>query len=91
VPAVGGVNAWKSSITAVANNGYLVNVSNFDNGNITVQASVDSAQNIKIVPVSGTYGVSATGKYVNGTITLEFTTSSAVGGGYRCTMTMIKE
>lgn len=92
VPASTGKDStWKSSITAIANNGYQVNISNFDDNNITVQASVDTANNITIVPVAGTYGVSGKGKFVNGIITLEFTTSSPIGGGYKCTMTMKKE
>lgn len=92
VPATtGGVTTWKSSVTAVAGNGYQVSISNFDNGNITVTGTVDSANNISIIPATGTYGISATGKYVNGTITLEYTTSAIAGGGYHCKMTMIKQ
>jgi hypothetical protein len=90
-PAVGGVNAWKSSITAIANNGYQVDISNFDAGNITVVATVDTGNNIVIKPAAGTYGVNATGKYVNGVITLDFTTSYANGSYTKCIMTMKKE
>lgn len=92
VPANPGIpSPWKSSVTAVAGNGYQVNISNFDNANITVQAVVDSANNISITPVAGTFGIAGSGKYVNGVITLEYTTSSAVGSGYRCNMRMVKE
>ena len=90
-PAVAGVNTWKSSITSVSGNGYEVNISNFDNSNTTVVATVDTANNITIVPATGTYGVAATGKYANDTMKLQFTTSSAVGSGYRCDMTLVKE
>ena len=89
--STGGVATWKTAITAVAGNGYQVNVSNFDNSGKTVQGTVDSANNISIIPAAGTYGISATGKYVSGTITLEFTTSSSAGVGYHCKMTMVKQ
>lgn len=90
-PSVAGTNTWRSSVTAIANNAFQVNISNFDNSNTTVTATVDTASNIVITPATGTYGIAATGKYANDTITLQFTTSSAAGVGYRCTMTMIKE
>jgi len=83
--------SWQSVITAIANNGYQVNISNFDDNNISVTANVDTADNVTIVPAVGTYGVSGNGKYNNGIITLEFTTSSAIGGGYKCNMTMVKQ
>lgn len=90
-PAVAGSTApWKSAITAIAGNGYQVNISNFDNANTTVQAVVDSANNITITPVSGSYGIAASGSYKSGVITLEYTTSSTTGVGYHCQMKMVK-
>lgn len=92
-PAVVGVNAWKSIISkSSVNGGYTVNISNFDNSNVTVVAVVDSVKNIVISPAAGSYGISARGAMNDKTITLHFTTSAAGGvGGYECSMQMVKE
>lgn len=85
-----GVNSWMSSITKDATNGgFTVDISNFDNTNNTVQATVDSAHHITIAT---TAGVNASGQYNNGTITLHYTTAAAGGiGGVTCDMTLIKQ
>jgi hypothetical protein len=91
VPHATGDSTWQSAITKNASNGgYTINISNFDNNNITVTATIDSLQKIKISPASGAYGVNASGNYSNGTVTLQFTTSYPSGVGYSCHMTMTK-
>lgn len=92
-PAVTGLNSWKSAVTKDATNGgYTIDISDFDNSNTTIVATIDSAQNIIVSPAVGSYGVSAKGTYVNGRINLKFTTSSVGGvGGYTCNMVMTKE
>lgn len=92
-PAVAGVNSWISAITrSSTDGGFTISISNFNNSNVAVTATVDSLNNVYITPASGTYGVSATGTYANDTLKLDFTTSAAGGvGGYRCRMTMGKK
>ena len=98
-PAVAGVSYWQSSVTKDANNGgYTIDISNFNNSNTSVVATVDSSVNgvglVKIGSSNGT-GTDATGHLVvaNGitTITLEFQTYTGGVGGSQCTMTMRKE
>lgn len=91
-PAVSGVNAWKSYVTKNSKNGgYVINISNFDNSNTTIGATIDSLGLIKISPTSGAYGVNASGSISGNTIHLLFTTSIAGGGGYECQMEMVRE
>ena len=92
-PAVTGDTAWISAITkASTNSGYTINISNFDNSNITIVATVDSNQHIAISTAPPSYGVNANGTYLNGKINLNFTTSSIGGvGGYTCKMVLTKE
>lgn len=97
-PAVtGDTTYWQSAITKDATNpGYTIDISNFDNSNTTVAATVDSningVSNIEVSTVTGTYGINATGTYSNDTIRLKFTTSSVGGvGGYTCQMVLGKE
>ena len=90
-PAVSGSNAWQSAVTKSATNGgYTINISNFDNSNTTQVATVDSAGNLKITPVAGAYGVSATGAFAPGKININFTTYVTGGVLYHCDMTMVK-
>ncbi len=97
-PAVTTVNNWQSVITVDASNsGYTVDISNFDGGNTTVVAIVDSVINGKshmtISPAAGSYGVNATGTFdsTGNVINLEFTAAGVGGaGGYRCNMVMTK-
>jgi len=99
-PAVSGVNSWQSSITKDATNGgYTVDISNFNNSNTTVVATVDTAaangsQAISIKGTSGT-GTDASGSLtiVNSvtTISLQFTTYTDGIRGPTCEMTMRKE
>jgi hypothetical protein len=94
-PAVEGDSTWQSAITKDANNGgYTIDISQFDNSNITVVATVDSAidsvSNITIAPSTGTAGVNATGTYYNNVITLTFTSSASGVGGFSCKMVMTK-
>lgn len=91
-PAIADTNAWQSVVTkASTDGGFNVNISNFDHGNITVEAVIDTYTNISISPPVGSPGVHATGKYANGTITLAFTVSSTAGITYACDMKMIKQ
>ena len=91
-PAVTGVSTWKSYVTKNSiNGGYIVNISNFDNSNTTIGATIDSLGAIKISPTSGAYGVNASGSLVSGKLHLVFTTSISGGGGYQCEMDMVKE
>ncbi len=100
-PAVTGAKTWQSAVTADATNGgYTIDISNFNNSNTTVVATIDStnadlSQDILISPAAGTYGIHATGTYkvINGvgTITLNFTTAIAGGTTYICDMGMVKQ
>jgi hypothetical protein len=91
VPQAIGATTWQSAVTKNAtNSGYTINISNFDNANLTVVATIDSLHNIRISPASGAYGVNATGSFVNGVINLKFTTAYPSGVSYSCNMTMTK-
>jgi hypothetical protein len=82
---------WKSVITkSGTNGGYTVSISNFDNGNITETATIDSAGIMKITPATVGSGISANGKFVNGIITMPFAIYSAGGPISSCTLTMTK-
>ena len=99
-PAVTGINTWQSSITKDATNGgYTVDISNFNNSNTTVVATVDTAaangsQQITISGAGGT-GTDASGSLTitNGVtqISLHFTTYSGGIAGSSCEMIMRKE
>jgi hypothetical protein len=91
VPAVSDTTAWTSTVTkASTNGGYTVNISNFDNTNVTVQATIDSVGNMIIDP-AGTGGIHASGNYAAGIINFHFTTSVSGGSGYSCYMAMTKK
>jgi hypothetical protein len=92
-PAVLGVNSWTSTIGKDAiNGGYRIDISNFDNNNFTVVATIDTNHHITVSTATGASGINATGNFVDGEINLSFTTSSVAGvGGYRCDMKMIKQ
>jgi len=102
-PAVTGVKTWQSAITADATNGgYTIDISNFNNSNTTVIATIDSAetpssavQQITVSTAAGTYGVNATGTYnvINGVgiINLSYTTLLSGGTTYDCNMVMTKQ
>ena len=96
-PAVTGVNSWVTSITKDAtNSGFTIDITNFDNSNTTIVAIVDSAiagvTKITVSPAVGSGGINASGTYLNGTITLSFTTAALTGGAsYSCNMSLIKE
>ncbi|MCW3122144.1 MAG: hypothetical protein JWQ38_1636 [Flavipsychrobacter sp.] len=96
-PARVGATTWVSTVVkSGTNGGYTINITNFDNNNITVEGTIDSAiggvNKIKVTPPSGSSGINATGTYTNGVISLHFTTASSVGGaGYSCNMTMTKQ
>jgi hypothetical protein len=91
-PSVAGVNSWQSAITkSSTNGGYTIAISNFDNSNTTQTATVDSVGGLRIAPVAGSYGVSATGNWASSAITIYFTTYVSGGTGYHCTMTLVKE
>ncbi len=99
-PAVAGINSWQSSVTKDATNGgYTIDISNFNNSNTTVVATVDTAaangsQAIRISGTGGT-GTDASGSLTitNGvtTIALHFTTYTGGIAGSSCEMTMRKE
>ena len=95
-PAVEGDSVWQSAVTKDATNGgYTIDISRFDNSNITLAATIDSAINgvsrIIISPATGTAGIIANGTYSNNVIKLNFSASSVGGvGGYSCIMTMTK-
>lgn len=99
VPGITGVNSWQSAIIKdPTNSGYTIEISNFDNSNITVVAILDSGingiQNIVISPAVGSYGVNATGTFIidSNIVKLDHFTTSSIGGvgGYTCSMTMTK-
>ena len=91
VPGVANAGVWQSAVTkAATNSGYTINIANFDHSNVTVAGVMDSLGNIRISPAGGTYGISATGNYINNTITLQFSTYSSGALIYSCTMNMTK-
>jgi hypothetical protein len=94
-PAIpGNTGTWISIISKDANNsGYTIDISNFDGGgsSSTVAGTVDSAGNLEVNPSSGLAGIHAVGKYVNDTIRLQFTTSSATGATFSCNMVMMRQ
>jgi hypothetical protein len=91
-PAALGDTTWLSTVAKSATNGgYTITISNFDNSNTTVTASIDSLQSIIIDPGIGVSGINAKGNYAGGVIKLNFTTYSTGGGGYTCDMHMIKQ
>ena len=82
--------SWQSAITKDAtNSGYTIDISNFDRSNVTQYGTMDSLGNISIVPSVG-YGVNATGTYLNGVVSLQFTTYNLGTLIYKCEMTMTK-
>lgn len=93
VPAITGAQTWVSTISkSTTNSGYTIYISNFNNANTTVSATIDSAQNIIVAPASGAYGFNAKGSYNNGKINLQFASYTAGGGGYTCdNMLMVKQ
>ena len=92
-PAVTGVNSWQSAITtASTNGGYTIDISNFDNSNETITATVDSAGKLQIAPIAGSTNVTATGSWASTAITIDYSTYVTGGtAGYHCTMTLVKE
>jgi hypothetical protein len=97
-PAVSGLNAWQSSITADATNGgYTIDISNFDNSGVTVVGIIDSSiggiSEVTISPASGGVGVDASGTYdsLAEIMNLVYTSAGAGGvSGYKCTMILTK-
>ena len=100
-PVVSGVSYWQSTITTDATNGgYTIDISNFNNSNTTVVATIDSAsnsyiQNITISPSLGA-GANASGYLsITGSVTTitltRFTTYSGGVAGSTCEMKMVKE
>jgi len=94
-PAVSGVNSWQSAVTKDATDGgFTVDISDFDNSNITVVATVDSAINgvskVKVTAATGS-GISASGTYANGVMNLTFTTAVGGVGSYTCDMVLTKQ
>lgn len=83
---------WQSAITASATNGgYEITISNFNNSNVSYDATVDSTNHLTLVP--GTIaGVAGTGTINTTTnvVTIYFTASRSGGGGSSCTMTMTR-
>ena len=71
--------------------GETINFTNFNNSNVTITGTIDSAQAISIKAVGGE-GVDASGIYTNAnsTITMTFTTYSSGALLYKCQMTMVK-
>lgn len=91
-PAIADTSSWQSVITKDASNsGYTIDISSFAQGSASISAQVDSVGNITISPAAGSAGVHATGKYLNGTITMEYTTAAAVGTTFSCSMVMVKQ
>lgn len=91
-PVVLGVNTWQSSVTKNSSNGgFTININNFDNSGSTVVGTIDTFHNITVSPAAGSYGVNASGSYVDGKIKLTFATASSNGGiAYTCKMEMTK-
>ncbi len=90
---VTGVNAWQSVIaTAATDGGFTLTISNFDNSNTTLTATVDSLGYINTNLANGVSGISAKGRFVSPIITLHFFTYSVASGivGPECDMTMTK-
>jgi hypothetical protein len=91
-PAVTGANSWTSVVSKDATNGgFTLDITNFDNSNVTVVAKIDTLHYITVVPAGAGYGLDASGRYATDTIKLKFTTYAAGGGGYKCNMTMVKQ
>ena len=101
-PAVSGINTWQSSITKDATNGgYTVDISNFNNSNTTVVATVDTAaaNGSQLITISGATGTGS-GTNARGSLTilngvktssLQFVTYGGGITGSTCEMTMRKE
>ena len=97
-PAVSGTNTWQSAITKDAtNSGYTLDISNFNNSNTTVVATIDSAVagTSQRVTISGTNGIGTNASgyltIINSTTTmsLHFTTYSGNGViGSECDMVL---
>lgn len=91
-PGLPDIGTWQSVVAkSGTNGGYTLQVSNFDKSGYSVSATIDSAGNILIAPGSSTYGISASGNYNNGKITLVYTTHSSGTKLYSCTMNMTKQ
>lgn len=99
-PHITGSGSWQSSITKDAtNSGYTVDISNFNNSNTSVVATIDSARNAtQTIIISAVNGIgtdaSGTLRVTNTatTVNLHFTTYSGNGiVGAQCDMTMVKE
>lgn len=95
-PAIVGAANWQSSVVVSStNSGYTVTINNFGGSGVSYDATVDTSGDIDIIPASGTYGISARGKYTatgNGQIVMSYADATSSGvGNYTCTMTMNKE
>jgi len=97
-PAIVGAVTWESSVVVSATNGgYTVTINDFGGTGLAVDATVDSLNNIDVIPAAGTYGISARGTYAvnaagHGVITMQFSESTSTGtGNYQCQMTMTKK
>ena len=100
-PAVSGASTWQSSITKDATNGgFTVDISNFNNSNTSVIASIDSATSgtTQRISIAGA-GTAGTGTNASGTLTivnsvttvsLHFTTYTGGIAGSSCEMTLRK-
>lgn len=91
VPGIIDIGTWQSSVTkSGSNGGYTIEISNFDKSGSAILATVDSVGAIHITPVSSTHGISASGTYSDGKITLHYTTFSSGILSYSCDMNMTK-
>ncbi len=92
VPGLPDIGTWQTVVAkSGTNSGYTLQMSNFDKSGYSVSATIDSIGNIQIAPGSSTYGISATGNYVDGKITLVYSTHSSGTKLYSCTMNMTKQ
>ena len=93
--AVAGPSSWLSVVNADGTNGgYTLDISNFDNNNLTVVATIDHSKNgTSVIHISSSNGVNATGSFdsTTSTINLQFAVYSGGTATYRCNMVMVKQ
>lgn len=87
-PPLTGSSSWKSTITAATTNGsYTISISNFGNLQATATATVDGNGNVSVYGAN----VAGNGTFVNGILSIHYTTSTNNVPGSTCNLTMTKE
>jgi hypothetical protein len=92
--AVANTAPWQSIVTVDATNGgYTIDISNFNNNNITIVATIDSSINgLHQIRINNSAGIDAIGSYDSTTqrINLQYSTYSGGSSGPTCNMIMNK-